>query len=281
MVVMPDLTFPTDRSLSVDTDDGARLAVGVAGEGRLVVVLHGTLVSSAVMAPLARRLVAEGYAVAALDLRGHGRSTAGRERISIRGYGRDLARVIETLAPEAYVLVGHSSGGMGALAFAEDPGTAPPPSGLVLISTSASSIGGLKERLAAPVLFNGGLGVIVRRPSLGRAFARALFAEDPGSSMLEEVRRILASNPEATMRTAPRAVLNFDLTPELERVTMPVLVLQGGRDSSVRPGLAQDLVAGLPNARYIAYPDAGHMLVLERTESVAREIVAFARSSLD
>jgi pimeloyl-ACP methyl ester carboxylesterase len=82
------------------------------------------------------------------------------------------------------------------------------------------------------------------------------------------------------MRTAPRAVLDVDLTPELDRVTMPVLVLQGGRDTSVRPVLAQDLVAGLPNARYIAYPDSGHMLVLERTESVAREIAAFARSSL-
>jgi len=158
-VVTPDLTFPADRSLSVDTDDGARLVVEVAGDGPLVVVLHGTLVSSAVLGPLARRLVAEGYAVAAQDLRGHGRSTAGRERFSIRGYGRDLARVIETLAPEAYVLVGHSSGGMGALAFAEDPGTARPPSRLVLISTSASSIGGPKERLAAPVLFNGGLGM--------------------------------------------------------------------------------------------------------------------------
>jgi pimeloyl-ACP methyl ester carboxylesterase len=278
--VAPDLTFPTDRSFSVDTDDDARLVVEVTGGGPLVVVLHGTLVSSDVMGPLARRLVAEGYTVAAQDLRGHGRSTAGRERFSIRRYGRDVASVIETLAPDAYVLVGHSSGGMGALAFAEDPGTARPPSGLVLISTSASSIGGLKERLAAPVLFNGGLGIIVRRPSLGRAFARALFAEDPGRSTLEGVRRILASSPDATMRTAPRAVLDFDLTPELDRVTMPVLVLQGGRDTSVRPGLAQDLVAGLPNARYLAYPDSGHMLVLERTESVAREIAAFARSSL-
>lgn len=280
MVVALDLTFPADRSLSVDTDDGARLVVGLAGDGPLVVLLHGTLVSSDVMGPLARRLVAEGYAVAAQDLRGHGRSTAGREGFSIRGYGRDLERVIETLAPDAYVLVGHSSGGMGALAFAEDPGTAPPPSGLVLISTSASSVGGLKERLAAPVLFNGGLGIIVRRPSLGRAFAKALFAEDPGRSTLEGVRRILASNPDETMRTAPRAVLDFDLTPGLDRVSIPVLVLQGGRDTSVRPVLAQDLVAGLPNARYIAHPDSGHMLVLERTESIALEIVAFARSSL-
>ena len=83
------------------------------------------------------------------------------------------------------------------------------------------------------------------------------------------------------MRTAPRAVLDFDLTPDLDRVTMPVLVLQGGRDTSVHPALAVDLVAGLPDARYVAYPDGGHMLVLERTASVALEIVAFARSSLD
>ena len=278
--VAPDLTFPADHSIAVDTDDGARLAIGVAGEGPLIIVVHGTLVSSAVMGPLARLLVAEGFAVAAPDLRGHGRSTAGREGFSIARYGRDLARVVEALAPETYALVGHSSGGMGALAFAEDRGMAPAPSALVLMSTSASSIGGLKERLVAPVLFGGGLAVVIRTPSLGRAFSKALFANDPGSETLEGVRGIIASTPDATMRAAPRAVLYFDLTPDLGRATMPALVLQGARDTSVRATSAGRLAAGLPDARLIVYPDAGHMLVLEETEAVGREIAGFARATL-
>ena len=277
--VAPDLAFPTDRSIAVDTDDAARLAVDLAGEGPLIVLVHGTLVSSAVMGALARLLVAEGFAVAAPDLRGHGRSTAGREGFSITRYGRDLADVVEALGPQTYALVGHSSGGMGALAFAEDPGTALAPSALGLMSTSASSIGGLKERLAAPVLFNGGLGIIVRRPSLGRAFSKALFANDPGRETSEGIRKIIASTPEATMRAAPRAVLDFDLSQELGRVAMPALVLQGGRDTSVRATSAERLVAGLPNARMIVYPDAGHMLVLEETQAVGREIAGLVRSS--
>jgi len=81
------------------------------------------------------------------------------------------------------------------------------------------------------------------------------------------------------MRAAPRAVLDFDLTQELGRVAMPALVLQGGRDTSVRATSAERLVAGLPNARMIVYPDAGHMLVLEETQAVGREIAGLVRSS--
>src|SRR6476659_7057529 len=37
-----DLVFPEDRTLTVHTDDGASLHVSVAGEGPLVVLVHGT-----------------------------------------------------------------------------------------------------------------------------------------------------------------------------------------------------------------------------------------------
>jgi acylglycerol lipase len=44
----------------------------------VVVLIHGLAEHSGRYAPLAQRLVAEGYAVRALDLRGHGRSEGRR-----------------------------------------------------------------------------------------------------------------------------------------------------------------------------------------------------------
>ena len=140
-------------------------------------------------------------------------------------------------------------------------------------------IAGWKERLAAPILFNGMLERMLDRPRTGRMFARTLFARDPGIETLEAVRRIMAGSTRVAKRSAPRAVFDFDLTPDLGRVHMPVLVVHGQRDSSVRPSLAERLSNGLPDARAIVFPDAGHMVALEQADAVARAIGDFARTT--
>ena len=273
-----DLEFPEAHPLSVRTDDGASMHVSIAGEGPLVVLVHGTLVSNGVMAPIGRRLLAEGMGVAGPDLRGHGRSTLGGEGLSIDRYARDLATVLAALPHERVVLVGHSAGGMASLALAERPGASDRLAGLVLISTSPVGIAGWKERVAAPILFNGLLGWMLGRPRIGRTFARPLFGAHPGTDTLEAVRRIMAGSSATAKRAAPRAVFDFDLTPDMGNVRVPVLVVHGQRDTSVHPALAARLAGGLPDARPMVVPDAGHMVVLEREAAVAEAIARHARA---
>ena len=274
--VSVDLEFPEDRALSVRTDDGATLHVSVAGAGPQVVLVHGTLVSNGVMAPIARRLLAAGFAVAGLDLRGHGRSTNGADKLSIDRYASDIDAVLLALPQTPILLVGHSAGGMAALAFAERPGATAQLAGLVLISTSPVGIAGWKERVAAPILFNGLLEWMLDRPPLGRAFARPLFGVHPGGDTLEALRRIMAESSPRAKRDAPRAVFDFDLMPGLDKVDVPVLVVHGNRDRSVRPALAARLAGGLPDVRPMAFPDAGHMVVLEQDVAVAAAIAEFS-----
>ena len=64
------------------------------------------------------------YRLVFWDQRGHGRSATGPHgSATIDQIGRDLARVIEALAPDGpLVLVGHSMGGMTVMSLAEqDP----------------------------------------------------------------------------------------------------------------------------------------------------------------
>ena len=272
-----DLVFPEDRALSVRTDDGATLHVSLAGPGPQVVLVHGTLVSNGVMAPVARRLVADGLGVAGPDLRGHGRSTNGADELTIDRYARDIEAIFSALPQVPVVLVGHSAGGMAALAFAEGRGATGQLAGLVLISTSPVGIAGWKERVAAPILFNGLLGWMLDRPRLGRAFARQLFGTHPGVDRLDAVRRIMSNTSAIAKRDAPRAVFDFDLTPDIGHVGVPVLVVHGGRDRSVRPSLGARLTSGLPEARRVVFPDAGHMVVLEQDAAVAAAIAEFVR----
>ncbi len=85
-----------------------------------VIVAHGYAEHSGRYEVLARRLVAEGYAVYALDYRGHGQSGGKRASVQVfREYIDDLIRFIdrvrETRPHPPRFLFGHSMGGLVAL----------------------------------------------------------------------------------------------------------------------------------------------------------------------
>jgi len=109
-------SFPTADGLTLFTrtylpDTTARAAV---------IISHGYAEHSGRYKALAAALVAEGYAVYALDHRGHGQS--GGKRASVRVFGeyvgdlgRFIDRVRETRPHPPRFLFGHSMGGLVAL----------------------------------------------------------------------------------------------------------------------------------------------------------------------
>lgn len=67
--------------------------------------------------------------------------------------------------------------------------------------------------------------------------------------------------------------------PDVERLhalACPVLLLSGGLDLPDFLLMADAVAASAPQVRRVDYPDAGHMLPLERPAEVARELAAFA-----
>ena len=55
------------------------------------------------------------------------------------------------------------------------------------------------------------------------------------------------------------AECDFDVTARLGRIEAPTLVIGGARDRAFSPALFQATAAGIPNARLILYPRAGHL----------------------
>ncbi len=103
------------------TLDGGTLAYEVAGTGPLVVLAHGMGDSRAAYRFVAPRLVAAGYRVASLDLRGCGASSADWPAYSRTDIAGDLLALVRHLGGPA-VLVGHSiSGGAVTIAAAQAP----------------------------------------------------------------------------------------------------------------------------------------------------------------
>jgi pimeloyl-ACP methyl ester carboxylesterase len=179
------------------------------------------------------------------------------------------------------VVVAHSTGGIGALALAA---TAPTSAhtrltGQVLISTPPQGIGNsLQNRLLAPIVFSGLIHQVLRRHRLGTLFTRTLFGSHPDPELVEFARRLMAEAPRQTTIDAPKAVLRFDLREQLDRVTLPTLILAGSKDRSVKPAHTQALVDGIPQARLQRFPGAGHLMVLERAHQIALAVTQFTAS---
>ncbi len=97
------------------------IAYEVAGVGPLIVLAHGMGDSRAAYRAVIPQLVAAGYRVAAVDLRGCGESSVGWPAWSRTAIADDLLAVIRHLGGPA-VLVGHSiSGGAATIAAAREP----------------------------------------------------------------------------------------------------------------------------------------------------------------
>ncbi|MEV6769812.1 alpha/beta hydrolase [Nocardia sp. NPDC051030] len=109
------------------TLEHGRLACDVVGEGPLVVLSHGMGTMRQEFRHLVGPLVAAGYRVVNVDMRGHGESSldwpseTGKAAISRTDVARDLIGVIRHFGGPA-VIVGHSlSGGAATIAAAEAP----------------------------------------------------------------------------------------------------------------------------------------------------------------
>ena len=98
--------------------EGRKLAYTDYGEGpRVVVLLHGLLLSQRMHEPLARSLAERGNRVITLDLLGHGRSDRPRDAqcYSMTFFGQQTIALLDHLEIEEAVVLGTSLGANTAL----------------------------------------------------------------------------------------------------------------------------------------------------------------------
>ncbi|WP_296151406.1 MULTISPECIES: alpha/beta hydrolase [unclassified Pseudonocardia] len=102
---------------SVRTSDGVYLAVvEFGGRGTPILLLHGLMGRATTWWPVARRLTSRGRVIG-LDARGHGRSQAAGPWTTER-FAADAAELLDQLGAGPAIVVGHSMGGLQALALA-------------------------------------------------------------------------------------------------------------------------------------------------------------------
>lgn len=225
-----------------------------------LVLIHGAGSSHLTWPGALRRLPQT--AVYALDLPGHGRS-APPGRQSVAGYAQDVIQFIKTLALENVVVMGHSMGG----AIAQHVGLVPPPgvAGLVLLGTGA--------RLRVAPAFTEGIETdFAATVDLLNQF---YWGSVPVPSLMAANRRSMLACASQVMLDDFLACDQFDLRARLPEITLPTLVISGGRDQMTPASFGHFLAEQLPQAEFALIEEAGHMMMLEAPDVVARLVQKF------
>ncbi len=225
------LTLFTQRWLPPDEtpETPARTAPRAA-----VLVVHGLAEHSGRYASLARHLAGRGYAVFAYDHRGHGASHGPRAYVhNFDAYVADLHRAHRHVEAQTggapLFLMGHSMGGAVAALYVLDHGARP--AGLILSSPTLRVTGGLSpalRRLAGPV---------------GRWLPHLpTLAVDPRARSRDpETRRAFEADPLCYKGPVPARLgaemlrAGRRIRARMDRLTCPLLVLQGTADRLVDP----------------------------------------------
>lgn len=196
----------------------------------VVVLVHGVHEHGGRYAHVAARLACDGWATAAVDHPGHGRSpgsrgTVGSMAATVEGV-RQLVELAAGAHPDVPVFVyGHSLGGLIALQYLT--GSPDPRVRGAVLSAAALDTGtatGL-QRLVAPVLSR----VLPDLPVL--ALDPATISRDP-AVVADYEADPLNHHGKMTARTGAETMTTAAAMPaRLRTLTMPLLVLHGGADA--------------------------------------------------
>jgi pimeloyl-ACP methyl ester carboxylesterase len=253
-----------------------------------VVLLHGLCLEQGSWASQIRHLTRRWGArirIISYDHRGHGRSdTAPMSTYVIDQLAADLADVLVALdVTGPLTLVGHSMGGMVALAYLGRPPADRPvePHGVVLVATAA---GRLAERGVARLLASPATDVLCMLAAYAPQRAvrlltkpmRAALALQVGEHARATLATLFDTAMAATSLTTAAGFLpglrSYDQYSMLASIRARTTILSGGLDLLTPPSHARDLAAAIPGATHVHLPMAGHMLPHGASDAVTDAI---------
>lgn len=276
--LQPTLLAETD--LDVLTDDGVRLAVRDYLPPRprhTVIFLHGLCRDRHTwdrQIKYLRLRYTDTVRVISYDHRGHGQSQAApMHTYCVERLASDLARVLQICNVSGdLTLVGHSLGGITALAYcgraAEDRPVEP--TGLILAATAA---GRLSERGLGRFLATPGPRLLHRLVEHAPEHLLQALAVPLSGPLKQVCERAHIHNAALSMTASALASVSvktavgflpslrhYDHYATLASIRARTIVLSGGLDPLTPRCHAEELAAGIAQARHVHVPTASHML---------------------
>lgn len=267
---------PTTQMIEIDADNAVHAVFGAASEGKHTFIFLNSMGASTeaweqAIAPMLR---SDGYGTLSFDYRGQGKTRYGVDaRLEPSEIIADIGYVCRKIKPERPILVGLSIGGLfGARAWLEGTHA----EGIVFINTLRKPNAQVEwiNTLEARLIAMGGTALLfdVLRPVLsGREELERL---RPTHLPEDGYEPFAADHPRLRLANG---VHKADWALPYESLMLPTLVLTGMHDRLFRiQDDIDELVARLPDAAVVEFPDGGHSLQAEHPERFVNAITAFA-----
>lgn len=227
-------------------------------------LIHGAGGTHLDMPPALRRSVS--LQPIAPDLSGHGRSPGAGQR-SIHDYALDVLAVADALGLQTFNALGHSMGGAIALTL----GLLAPERvrRLILIATAPAIT--VNPQIIA--------GFQTEPAAAAQRIARWMWPKStPEEVIMQSAARMIQTRPSVILNDYT-ACDRFDIRDQLSQIAVPTLILHGTQDRMIRAVEAEQMAAALPHATLTLFPEAGHMVHLERAEQVVEAITQWVQSA--
>jgi len=246
------------------THQGHRLAYDLMGpeDGPTVCFTHSLAADSGMWAEQVPAVLAAGFRVLRVDMRGHGGSDPVAGDYTMAALADDVAAVAAALGIGSVHYVGLSIGGMIGQAFAIGHGAML--KSMLLCATLPATPPGAREVWAPRVaLVREAKSLVpIADATMTRWFTDAFKPRRPGR--WQEIRdTVAATSPQGFLGCAA-AIQNFDFTRALPACSVATLVLCGAEDQGTPPAENRRLAGLIPGARYAEIPAARHFANVEQ-----------------
>jgi 3-oxoadipate enol-lactonase len=247
--------------------NGRNLAYDLIGPetAPVVCMTHSLASDGGMWAEQVPALLAGGFRVLRLDMRGHGGSDPVGGAYSMSQLAGDVAAVLNALGLAKVHYIGLSIGGMIGQAFALEHGerllsamwcdTMPhTPAGSTAVWEERQKI--VRDANSLEPIADG---------TVERWLTEAHKARNPGR--YRQIRDTIAGTTPAGYLGCTDAIRNFDFTAGLPTVKVPVLVVCGADDAGTPPSANRQIAELVPNGRYEQIADARHFPNVEHPET--------------
>ena len=243
----------------------------IEGEGPALFLIHGIGAARNTWCN-SLPLLTRNFKVISYDLRGHGASPMPNGEFGLDDLVADLERLREITGIKQAHFAGHSLGGMIGPAYAlRYPDRV---LSLGLLSTAAFRTEDDSEKVWRVVQLMEQNGIEEVLGNLTSRWFTDEFIEHNPDIVSARLKQVVETDPDVFLNVF-RIYAGTEMSPWLNQIKAPSLILTGENDGGCNPRLNQLIHAALTNSKLVILPDYKHSLLLEAGEIVAEQLIRF------
>jgi pimeloyl-ACP methyl ester carboxylesterase len=266
---------------TVQARDGTELFVRDWGSGPAIVFVSAWALNSQGWQYQMVRLVKAGYRCIAFDRRGHGRSGDAGGGYDMDTLADDVARVIEERKVSQVTLVGHSLGAAECVRYLTRYGQSRVRK-LVLIAPvtpcmtkRADNPDGVDPKLSEGAR----MAFAADFPGIVAANIKPFVLPQTSQAMVDWIQAMMGQTTLQALIECNRAFNDDDFRPDLAKISLPTLIVQGDADASAPlPLTGKKTAASIRGSRLVVYEGAPHGLIYTHIDRLHGDLLDFVKS---